>query len=277
MTSALRPRRLDFDLEGADVSTYWYDGDPFKSHFFHAFSLTLPLGEGEFMRSVRAVESRITDLDLKEQVRGFCQQEGNHAVMHQKMNSLLIRKGYDLVSMEGDQRWLIRKGRKHCSDDFLLAMTVAGETYTMRIARMLLEGQILTNADERMKRFWEWHAIEELEHRSVAFDVYENVCGKTSIRFLAIVSFTLAFWILTLRWTRRLLAHDGLVRKPKIWISGAYYLLRWNGIAFNTIRGAMRFMLPGYHPGRAADDELLRAWDARLFPPVPPVRRPADP
>src|SRR5690606_41942592 len=53
--------------------------------------------------------------------------------------------------------------------------TCALEHFTAMLAETILEHpEMLEGMDERVLPLWLWHAVEESEHKSVAFDVYQD-------------------------------------------------------------------------------------------------------
>ncbi len=58
-----------------------------------------------------------------------------------------------------------------------LTATTALEHFTATIASQLLVNTYIQElmTDKTMSTMWYWHAIEENEHKAVAFDVYEGV------------------------------------------------------------------------------------------------------
>ncbi|MCU0188605.1 metal-dependent hydrolase, partial [Citrobacter freundii] len=47
------------------------------------------------------------------------------------------------------------------------------------------------SSNETLKNIWLWHAIEESEHKSVAFDLYQDASGNNFIRLVVMPFVTL--------------------------------------------------------------------------------------
>jgi predicted metal-dependent hydrolase len=47
----------------------------------------------------------------------------------------------------------------------------------MNLIKFMMEPDGLGNPESPIMQMWEWHFVEELEHRNVTFDVYDHVCG----------------------------------------------------------------------------------------------------
>ena len=90
-----------------------------------------------------------------------------------------------------------------------LAITVCLEHYTAIIAEYCLKADHMHRlADPEILKIWLWYALEENEHKTVAFDVYQQIGGHYLERSLMMIptTFTLAFMFL---WFHgRLLPHD---------------------------------------------------------------------
>src|SRR5882724_6780426 len=107
----IRPRNITFDLP-AELPRHWHSDDPFITNFFNGLSIMFPEGELFFVDSVRHFQSRITDPKLKEEVRGFCGQEGIHGREHRRYNELLEAQGYPVKTHERLVEWGIWLDRK---------------------------------------------------------------------------------------------------------------------------------------------------------------------
>ena len=189
----IRPRHLDFDLPDP-LPRHWHGGDAFKSHLFDAMSVLFPDGERFFIDSVRQFRDQITDPTLKEQIRGFIGQEGHHSREHLEYSQRLRDLGYAIEPIERRARGRIRYAQKRLSPQRQLAATAALEHITAIMAdQVLREPECLRGADANMARLWRWHALEETEHKAVAFDVYQQVCGNRRLLRRAMRLATLFF------------------------------------------------------------------------------------
>ena len=162
---------------------YWWDNDPAKTLLLAALSASFPPGERFFIDSVRHYQKEITDPELKAAVRAFIGQEAHHSKEHEALNGYMQARGINLKRLEREVMWLMNVLRKRLSPERQLAHTVAVEHFTALMAEeFLLKYDALEEMDPRMAPIWAWHAIEESEHKAVAFDVYQQVSGNYLIR-----------------------------------------------------------------------------------------------
>ena len=180
--SDIQPRRMDFQFD-PDMDKYWFGGDQFKSLLLTALSCTFPEGERFFVRSVRHYQKAISDPKLREEVKGFIGQEAHHGNEHEVFNALMQEKGIPTRKVEEFVLNGLKMQGKWLSPERQLAKTCALEHFTAMLAELLLgNDDFLAGMDERMKPLWLWHAVEESEHKSVAFDVYQDQVGSYWIR-----------------------------------------------------------------------------------------------
>src|SRR5688500_16645163 len=186
---AIRPRsitvrRPDLDYAGADLPQYFFADDPVRSHIAAMLSAVFPEGEDFFVRSVKAYRDQITDPVLKEQVKGFIGQEALHGREHRAFNERLQELGYP--TRFTDKRVKIGLGLlgKVAPKAHQLAVTAALEHYTATLAEALLRDDAARNefTTEEIRTLFSWHALEETEHKSVAFDVFQHVNGNQRVR-----------------------------------------------------------------------------------------------
>lgn len=191
--SDIQPRHMDFEFDES-IPRYWFDGDQFKTLLLTALSCTFPEGERFFVRSVRHYQKGITDPKLKEEVKGFIGQEAHHGNEHESFNALMERKGIPTSKVEKFVHQGLKWQESRMSPERALAKTCALEHFTAMLAEAILGNEdIFEGMDERMVPLWLWHAIEESEHKSVAFDVYQDQVGsywtRTSEMALTTVEF----------------------------------------------------------------------------------------
>lgn len=256
----IRPRHPTFDLEEA-LAGDWHGGSPFRTAFFNAMSLSFPSGERFFIDAVREHEAGIDDPALKEAVRGFIGQEAVHRRVHAAYNETFCRRrGYDLAALEAPFLAGVEWSEANLSPLARLASTVALEHLTATLAAALLDRRsgLLAGADPRVAELWRWHAVEEIEHKSVAFDVYAVAggCPKKLRRTLRYV--TLNFLRDNFRAVRAMLRRDG--HGPGVFAAGMWDLFGWPGLLRRLVPEWTAFLRPRFDPPNERDPALLAGW-----------------
>src|SRR5947209_9520540 len=189
-------RRISFEESLQDLPEHFAaDGDLILSHLAAALSAVFPDGEDFFVRSVRHYRDRISDPELKRQVAGFIGQEAMHGRQHRAFNDRLDELGYPTKRFER----LTKKGlaiRQH----FLppasnLAATAALEHFTATLAELVLSSEETRNlfGHDEVRNLFLWHALEESEHKAVAFDVYRAVGGSERLRVWTMKAIRIGF------------------------------------------------------------------------------------
>lgn len=260
---AIKPRNRSHDIAAA-LGTEWLDNDVFLTAVFNGMSITFPAGEKFFIDSVRHYRDDITDPVLKEHIRGFCGQEGFHTREHQRYNeALCAARGYDLATLENKLTRPLDMARKHLGPIECLAITVAIEHFTAVLSELLLQpGSRLNNAESSMRALWRWHAAEEMEHKSVAFDVYRAVGGTEAMRRRVMRR---ASFFVAMQLTRALiyiLRKDGKLYNVKLWTQGLRNLFGSEGVFAGGGALYRAFYAEGFHPWEQDTQHLLHDWAA---------------
>lgn len=249
----IQPReKLDFQL-GGGIPRFWNGGDPFKTRFFDAMSLTFPIGERYFISTVRAYRDQIQDPHLLQEVKDFTRQEAQHSMLHTRYNDRLKKHGIGVDAiLEGQERRLFGIIRQHCSREFTLGITAASEHITAIMADCFVERpHIFNGADERMRALYVWHAMEEMEHKGVAYDVLVDI-AKASYwtRVSSMMLVTLLFPYHVFRIMKHMLQADGFTRweRTKIWAKGLWWLYKPGGIFLPMLGKYFSYLKPGFHP-----------------------------
>ena len=228
---------------------HWHGSDPFKTHFFNAFSIMLPGGEQFFIDSIKLGIQQQNSDHLTHQAEMFIRQEANHRKMHIAYNQTLARLGYRVEALEQQvENWLVIGYRRHSIKTRLAYVTV-NEHFTSIFSHALLtHPSWLKGADSHYAKLWRWHAREELEHHAIAYDIYRANGGGYFRRVLMMLIMTpVLFYEVTynlfsfLRTDRKLL---------NLWlhVKGFCFLWIYPGIITRTIPAYLRFYLPWFKP-----------------------------
>ena len=222
-------RNPQLDLADA-LKCDWMNDHQFATAWFNAMSITFPMGEQFFINSVRHYRDRITDPKLKQEMKDFYSQEAVHLREHQRYNELLCaQRGYDLETLEKPLRRRMAWVKKNVPAREQLAGTVAVEHLTAVLAeRALGEADLFKGAHPAMAKLWKWHAVEEMEHKAVAFDVYRAIGGTEKMRRAAMRRSTFFLTWDILHGVRHILRRDGVLWSPKVWASGFVFLFGKN-------------------------------------------------
>ena len=264
---AIRPRDLAF-ARGAVTPRRWLGGDPIATAFFNALSASFPQGERFFMDAVRRYRSG-TDARLSEQIRAFLAQEAVHSREHLVFNSAVAGQGYDFGRIEAYLKSRFDFARTLPPLEQLCA-TIALEHFTAILAHALLsEGDDLARAPAELRRMWHWHAIEEIEHKAVAFDTFLVATARFSplrrwyVRCTSMMVTTIMFMQFISYGVREFFRQDGIAG-VRSWMGLARYLWVKPGLFRRATPAWCAYFKPGFHPWRVDDRALIADVEAEL-------------
>ena len=265
----ITPRPLGV-AKHANTARWWHGGDPIATTWFNALSATFPQGETFFIEAVRRYRDQV-DPALKEQISAFVQQEAMHTREHVAFNKLIKQAGYDTSGMDEYTRTRLDIARKRHPIG-QLAMTVALEHFTAIMAHALLvDRDPLPGAPDEVRKLWQWHAIEEIEHKSVAYDTYLAATKNLSalyryyIRCKVMLLVSLLFWRANIRHMADFFRQDG-INTAGTWWRTCKYLFGTPGMVRKIFRPYMSFYRPGFHPWQHDDRALIARIDQELRP-----------
>jgi uncharacterized protein len=262
----VQQRDIHFPIQGLQLRD-WHPMGPHVSQLFNALSLFFPEGEKFFIDSVRRYRDRISDPRLQAEVKGFIGQEAMHGREHRAYNTALAEAGYPAVELERKAVKQLELGRKLLPPSGQLAATIALEHYTAILAEVLLSDErVLKHAPPQMAALWRWHAIEETEHKAVAFDVYRTVVGTGLKAYLLrcsiMLSSSIRFLIQSIYTHYRLLKHDGLQRDWKGWRTYLYFVFVSPGFLRRIALPWLGYFKPGFHPWQHDNRHHVERWKA---------------
>jgi predicted metal-dependent hydrolase len=268
----VRTRRIEFEYPTEDLPRHYVSvrGEPdlIMSHVVTTLSSVFPEGEDFFVRSVRNYRDRITDPELKKQVGGFIGQEAIHGREHRTFNERLGELGYPTHTTDRMVAFGLGVGEKVLPKSVQLAITSALEHYTATLAEVLLtdpEAQAMLEVDE-VRSLFLWHALEESEHKAVAFDVYQAVSGNHWIRVGTMNAVTFGFFLSVIGHTIHSLLLDPEARRHPVRVWRSFKQLRHSPWLRKDVRRRIRdYNRRGFHPDDHDSTALVEEWRARLF------------
>lgn len=245
-------RNLVFHLPTERVGN-WHPAGPEVSHFFNAMSLFFPTGERFFIDSVRLFQDRVENPELRAAIREFIGQEAMHGREHEAYNRALAERGLPAERFERLSGRLLAFLQRMASKKYQLAATMAVEHLTAILADAVLSDErVLDGAEEHFRAIWTWHALEETEHKSVAFDVYQEVVGNGLMayfrRCFALLEETFFFWLLVIPAHVSLVTADSEGGSLRGWWRTLVFLWGRPGVLRRQIPAWLRYFKPGFHP-----------------------------
>jgi predicted metal-dependent hydrolase len=269
-------RKVRFDWSNTPL--HWVPGDPFSTHMINVLHLLLPTGERWFIESVNEATPLVDDEELREAIRPFVQQEAWHAQAHNLVLKHLAEQGIDTkpyierldkwlsaLGGEKNKRWPAPLRRfwlyRHLAD------TAALEHFTAVLGQWVIQNRGLdyAGADPVMLDLLRWHGAEEVEHRSLVFDVYQNVCGSYLLRVISMLLTAPQFIFWWLAGVRYLMKHDPTVAHAPRWRDWlrATRQYRVPGPWQLIVATPVRYLRPSHHPDREASTEMAMAYLAK--------------
>lgn len=258
---------MEFERYVADLPKYFAaDGDMVMSHVLAVLSSTFPEGEKFFVRSVAAARADLTDPILIADVEGFIGQEEMHGREHQVLNDRLAEHGYPTRGIDRYVRGLYWVRERIQSKKVNLAFTAALEHYTATLAELVLTDDEARKAigQRGARDILTWHALEESEHKAVAFDVYRAVGGTERMRIWTMHLTTALFLLAAVGHSIASLLADRDTRRPRVLLAS---LRKLPGSPFlgPNVRRIRAYNRVGFHPNDNDNTVLLDEWIAKLF------------
>jgi len=253
-------RKMKFVMGTNKTKRYWHNDSPFVSTFWSALSTAFPEGERFFMDSGRFYKDDINDPILKEQLADFVRQEAHHTMQHKKLNSLMDDFGYDMKKYDGWFGGLLGKVRNKVSQRMQLSASMALEHFTANFAHQYLANEKFTEGvDAEIKALWSWHAIEEIEHKGVLFDIYNEIEGDYFTRVTTMPVAWFGILAITFVALYDMLKQDDRLLDFKDNIKGVAYILTFLAVGTPEF---IRYFKPGFHPWDNDNKHLIEEWYA---------------
>jgi hypothetical protein len=268
-TASVPVRPMQFEKYVADLPKYFAaGGDIVMSHVLTVLSSTFPEGENFFVRSVASARDDLSDPQLLADVDGFIGQEEMHGREHRVLNERLAEYGYPTRGISSYVKGLYWVRERIQSKKVNLAFTAALEHYTATLAELLLTDEEARQAVGRpgARDILTWHALEESEHKAVAFDVYKAVGGGEAMRIFVMYLTDLLFIFETGIMTIISILMDRDARRRPLKLAASFARLpRSPFVSLRAVRILAEYHRPGFHPNDRDTTKLIADWREALF------------
>lgn len=257
-------RRIQFEYPD-DLPVHWHPDKLEWSQVVNACSLLMPYLEPFLIDSVRQAQPLMEDPALQEEAKAYIGQEANHYRQHRNFNEIVINQGYEELRQyeqlltEDYERFRKRDLR------FRLAYTAGFETMALAIGHMLVNHRrfFFEGADPAVSSLVLWHFVEELEHKTSAFYIYQYLYGGSvtgylyrAYRLITTIGHTVGR---SRQAFRQIMRIDGLHRDRRSWWRSRWLMLR---ISLWVLPKLLHGALPWHRPERINDPRWVKEWSA---------------
>jgi hypothetical protein len=274
---AITPRDRRFGADGT-TPRWWHANNPYATALYNALSATFPKGEAFFVESVRAFRNGAGP-KLGGEIKAFTTQEAIHSREHASFNRRAAVAGYDLSKLETqvDYRLSVTRSKPPIVS---LAATMALEHFTAILAHQLLaDPRHLAGAETETADLWRWHAVEEVEHKGVAYDCWLHATRgwtrtkRWKVKSQVMLYVTRNFVVDRTAGALELLRQDGITG-PRAWAGLAWYCLVRPGMIRKITGAWFAYFLPRFHPWNLDDRALIADYEATYpYRQAPPRRK----
>ncbi|MFO7565731.1 MAG: metal-dependent hydrolase [Enhygromyxa sp.] len=259
-------RRMDFPFVEAEIPRHWLGGSMVGTALANGLNLVFPDGERFFVRSVNHYLPQIEDPQLRDRVKRFFGQEGQHAREHERLYEVLRAQGYDIDPLLARYRRVAYELlAPNVPAKLRLSVTAALEHFTASFAvHALTSGLLDRQAPPVMVELLKWHAAEEIEHKDVAFDVLMAVDDSYALRVAGLVVATLSLWGFWAYLTVGLLRQEPDFewrRVAREWLGRG---LDGQGPSVTMPLAVLQYLAPDFHPSKVDNDDLAEEYLASV-------------
>jgi predicted metal-dependent hydrolase len=260
VSSRARPeitvRKITFPF-GADIPRHWFGNNPMQTHVFNGLNLVFPDGERFFVRAVQDHYEKIRDPQLRQQVKAFFGQEGRHAHEHERYFATMRAQGYEIDTFLRRFHKFVQITSRFLPAAFRLSITAGAEHYTATLGAFALANPHMEEAHPTMRNLIRWHAVEEIEHKAVAFDVLRETHPSYLLRITGFLFATVVLVGWTVAATRMLLRQDGVSAAERKALLRALDKRDHGAMRKAINKGLREYFRRDFHPDQSDDRALL--------------------
>lgn len=245
---------------------FWHKTD-IQTYHFNALAIFLPLFEKMVVLSIKKSSPLIQDPKLKAEVSSLISQEAIHSREFHIFNQAIIYPHYRARTEQYSLKFFrsIAKMIHLFIPTFHCALSASGEHFTTIAAEIFLKDPVwFEGVDPTLSAIWRWHCIEEIEHQTVAFDVFSELDGRYWVRIMAMFIMTMLFLSVTLKPIWIMLKEDNNHKNIKFYLRAWKYYCGKSGLLWAFCKPYFRFYRPSFHPSTQNNLHLIEDWKVAL-------------
>lgn len=268
MVQQIPVRHPQFDFPET-LDRYWLGNNPFKTHLANSITLLFPDVEQYFIRTIKREQRYLPGGELRQAAAAFVGQEAQHATAHAQFWQNLRQQGFQFDRYRQRLQFVLKERvEKHLGRLLNLAVVAGMEHMTQSLAELALEQAYFSAAEPDLQRLFEWHAAEELEHKTVAYDVLKNATNSYWIRVLGLL---IAYGVVLsgiFSATFLLLAQDKKLRDGKVWLELLRFLFVKERFAWRLFANFIRYLRFNFHPAQRDNgwlgEQIMQRYGAEI-------------
>lgn len=245
-----------------DTERYWFGNSIFKTHLANALTILFPDVEKFFVRTVKNYTPGSEKEELRKAALAFIGQETQHSIQHEKFWKNLKAQGYDLEEfLSSFRKFAFEFIEPVHSPEGRLALTAGLEHYTALLAEVALDGNLFREAEPELKKLFEWHCAEELEHKSVAYDLLLDTNPDYILRIYGMILASILMLYFIPMTTLHLVAKDGQLFSFQFWKESLIFLFLDQKIIPKAAAIFFEYFHPDFHPRQRDNSALIQKVD----------------
>lgn len=263
-TGPIKIQRRDLVFDFSKGGRFWNGGNVYRTVFFNSLSIMLPEGEKYMIKVARQILPSVQDGQLGDETRGFIAQEAAHSAQHRLYNNRLREMGYPVDQMERFVGRQLNLALKFLPLKWNAAMAACYEHYTALIGDATLSNAVwLEGANNDFGELWRWHAVEEIEHKAVTFDLHRATGGGYFLRGFIMLLLTFNFLLCCAVVQVTLLKHDKKLFHLQTIKQAVTFIFRDSGLVGKYLIKFLAFFAPGFHPWKDDNKHVIKDWIAK--------------
>jgi uncharacterized protein len=243
-------RKVNFAFP-QQTERYWCGNSAFKTHLFNSFTLGVPDIEKYLILNIKKRINKIDNPTLKQEAQAFMTQEGQHSLQHSKFWDNLRYQGYTFDTYQALlQSTFFQILERRLSENFNLAISAGLEHLTTLMATAALEDNWFAEAEPQLRQLFEWHALEEIEHKTVVYDVLQNATRNYLLRLMGMLIANFLILVFLNLGLFMFLYQDKKLLDQKVWQEMLEFWMTKDKFLYRVLINSIEYFRKDFHPSK---------------------------